>query len=105
MGPGVKAIVPHEAAKQVIADAGLDKYRMHTTGYGMAPGFPPSWGEGVNMFGGSADVLAENMIVSVEPNIFIAEENIGVRIIDNVLITATGAEVLSTTPRDLVVID
>ena len=24
---------------------------MHTTGYGMAPGFPPSWGEGVNMFG------------------------------------------------------
>lgn len=105
MGPGVKAVVPHEAAKQVIADAGLDKYRMHTTGYGMAPGFPPSWGEGVNMFGGSADVLAENMVVSVEPNIFIAEEGIGVRIIDNVLITATGAELLSTTPRELIVID
>jgi len=104
MGPGVKAVVPHEAAKQVIADAGLDKYRMHTTGYGMAPGFPPSWGEGVNMFGGSADVLVENMIVSVEPNIFIAEEGVGVRIIDNVLITASGVELLSTTPRDLIVI-
>ena len=105
MGPGVKAVVPHESAKKIIADAGMDQYRMHTTGYGMAPGFPPSWGEGVNMFGGSADVLAENMIVSVEPNIFIAEEGIGARIIDNVLITANGAELLSTTSRDLIVID
>lgn len=105
MGPGVPAVEPHEAAKAVIASAGLDHYRMHTTGYGMAPGFPPSWGEGVNMFGGSADVLRENMVVSVEPNIFIAEENIGVRIIDNVLITATGAELLSATPRELIVID
>jgi Xaa-Pro aminopeptidase len=57
------------------------------------------------MFGGSADVLAENMVVSVEPNIFIAEEGIGVRIIDNVLVTATGTELLSTTPRDLIIID
>jgi Xaa-Pro dipeptidase len=105
MGPGVPAVEPHEAAKEIIAAAGLDQYRMHTTGYGMAPGFPPSWGEGVNMFGGSTDVLRENMVVSVEPNIFIAEENIGVRIIDNVLITATGTELLSTTSRDLIVID
>jgi len=104
MGPGVPAVEPHEAAKRIIADAGLDRYRMHTTGYGMAPGFPPSWGEGVNMFGGSTDVLRENMVVSVEPNIFIAEEGIGVRIIDNVLVTATGVEVLSTTPRDLIVV-
>lgn len=104
MGPGVPAVEPHEAAKSVIASSGLDRYRMHTTGYGMAPGFPPSWGEGVNMFGGSTDVLRENMVVSVEPNIFIAEENIGVRIIDNVLISATGVEVLSTTPRDLIVV-
>lgn len=104
MGPGVPAVVPHEAARRVIAAAGLDQFRMHTTGYGMAPGFPPSWGEGVNMFGGSADVLAANMVVSVEPNIFIAEEGIGVRIIDNVLITETGKELLSTTPRELIVI-
>jgi Xaa-Pro dipeptidase len=41
------------------------------------------------------------MIVSVEPNIFIASEGLGARIIDNVLITANGAELLSTTSRDL----
>ena len=45
MRAGVPAIVPHEASTRVIAEAGLDSYRAHTTGYGMAPGFPPSWGE------------------------------------------------------------
>ena len=104
MGPRVPAVVPHDAARRVIAAAGFDHCRKHTTGYGMAPGFPPSWGEGVNMFGGSTDILAANMVVSVEPNIFIAEEGIGVRIIDNVLITETGVELLSTTPRELIVI-
>lgn len=105
MRAGVAAVEAHEAAKRVIAEAGLDRYRMHTTGYGIAPGFPPSWGEGVNLFGGSKDILAAGMVVSVEPNVFIAEERIGARVIDNVLVTETGVELLSTTPRDLVVID
>ncbi|WP_239510303.1 M24 family metallopeptidase, partial [Enterobacter hormaechei] len=48
---GVPALVPHEAAKRVIGREGLDRYRIHTSGYGLAPGFPPSWGEPVNMFG------------------------------------------------------
>jgi Xaa-Pro aminopeptidase len=44
------------------------------------------------------------MVVSVEPNLFIREEHLGVRVIDNVLITETGAELLSNRPRELVVI-
>ena len=48
---GVPAVVPHEAAKRVIADAGLDHGRVHTSGYGLAPGFPPSWGEPLHMLG------------------------------------------------------
>lgn len=102
---GVPAIVPHEAAKRVIASAGLDRYRIHTTGYGIAPGMPPSWGEPLHMFGGSRYTLEAGMVVSVEPPIFIGEERIGVRIIDNVLVTANGAELLSRFTRDLVVID
>jgi Xaa-Pro dipeptidase len=105
MCAGAPAVAGHAAARQVVAAAGLDRYRMHTTGYGIAPGFPPSWGDGVNMFGGSTDVLAAGMVVSIEPNIFIAEEKIGVRIIDNVLVTDTGVELLSTTARDLFVIE
>ncbi len=101
---GVPAIVPHEAAKRVIAEAGLDQYRAHTTGYGMAPGFPPSWGEAPNMFGGSTDVLRAGMVVSVEPAVFLADEGLGVRLIDNVLVGEDGSEMLSGTPRDLITV-
>jgi len=99
---GVPAIVPHEAAKRVIAEAGMDRYRLHTTGYGVGPGVPPSWGEPPNMFGGSTDILRAGMVVSVEPPVFIAEERLGARIIDNVLVTETGAELLSDYPLDLI---
>ena len=105
MRDGVPATVPHEAAKAVFVEAGLDHYRQHTSGYGMAAGFPPSWGEPVNMFGGNPYTLRTGMVVSVEPNLFIHEERIGVRLIDNVLITAEGPELLSPRPRDLVVIE
>ena len=102
---GVPAIVPHEAAKRVIAEAGLDRYRVHTTGYGIAPGFPPSWGEPIHMFGGSSYVLQAGMVVSVEPPVFIPEEHLGVRIIDNVLVTERRAELLSRSSRDIIVVD
>jgi Xaa-Pro dipeptidase len=105
MRAGVPAVVPHEAAKRVISRAGLDQYRAHTTGYGMAPGFPPSWGESPNMFGGSNDVLRAGMVVSVEPAVFLAHEGLGCRLIDNVIVTETGHELLSRTPRDLVTVD
>ena len=105
MRDGVPAIKPHEALKSVIAKAGMDHFRQHTSGYGMAPGFPPSWGESTNMFGGSKDVLRAGMVISVEPAVFIKDERIGVRLIDNCLITEKGVEVLSRTPRDLIIVD
>ncbi len=102
MRDGVPTTVPHEAAKRVFVEAGMDDYRQHTTGYGMAAGFPPSWGEPVNMFSGNRYTLRAGMVVSIEPNLFIHAEHLGVRIIDNVLITQTGAELLSRRPRELV---
>ncbi len=101
---GVPAVEPHNAAKKVIADAGMDRYRLHTTGYGIAPGVPPSWGESIHMFGGSDYVLEAGMVVSIEPPVFIHAEKLGARVIDNVLVTATGAEVLSRFERDLIVL-
>lgn len=48
---------------------------------------------------GDYDVpLAENMVLTVEPGIYIPEEGIGVRIEDDVLITKTGVKVLSKNP-------
>jgi len=102
---GVPAIKPHEAAKKIIGEAGFDRYRIHTSGYGIAPGFPPAWGEPVNMFGGSKDVLQAGMVLSIEPPIFIGEEKIGARIIDNVIVTEKGCERLSRHSRDMIVLD
>ena len=40
------------------------------------------------------------MNLSICPNIFIGDRRIGVRIVDNVLVTETGAERLSTLAPD-----
>ena len=99
---GVPAVTPHNAAKRVIADAGMDHYRWHTTGYGIAPGFPPSWGESVHMFADSTYTLEAGMVLSIEPPVFVPEDGLGARIIDNVLVTDDGAEILSAFTRDLI---
>ena len=101
---GVPAVVPHEAAKRVIADAGFEAGRVHTTGYGLAPGFPPTWGEPLHMIGGSRYTLQAGMVVSVEPPVFLGDEPLGARLIDNVLVTDDGAERLSQFSRDLIVV-
>lgn len=100
---GVPAVVPHEAAKRVIAEAGLDHARVHLSGYGLAPGFPPTWAEPLFLFGGSEKVLRAGMVVTVEPPVFLGDERLGARIIDNVLVTLDGAELLSSYSRDLIV--
>jgi len=45
--------------------------------------------------------LQPGMVVTVEPGIYIREENLGVRVEDDVLVTDTGYELLSRKlPRD-----
>ncbi len=89
--PGVRAVVPHETAKRIIADAGYDQYRLHTSGYGIAPGFPPAWGEPINMFGGSTYTIAAGMVLSIEPPIFIGPERGAARYYDNWSVPWTAA--------------
>lgn len=102
---GVPAVVPHEAAKRVIADAGLNHGRVHLSGYGLAPGSPPTWAEPVHLFGGNTHTLQAGMVVTVEPPVFLGDEQLGARIIDNVLVTDDGTELLSRFSRDLIVVE
>jgi Xaa-Pro dipeptidase len=99
---GVPAIVPHEAAKKVIADEGLNHGRVHLSGYGLAPGSPPGWAEPIYLFGGSTSILRAGMVITIEPPVFLGDERLGARIIDNVLITETGYEMLTGFSRDLI---
>ena len=100
---GVPAVVPHRAAAKVIADAGMDRYRLHLTGYAVGAAFAPSWVEPLVIDGGCPHTLEAGMVVAVEPPLFGLEDDIGVRIVDVVLVTDTGCEPLSGTTRDLMV--
>jgi Xaa-Pro aminopeptidase len=65
----------------------LGKYYIH--------GLSHHIGLNVHDPGSSCSPLQPGMVVTVEPGIYIPEENIGVRIEDDVLITATGYKFLS----------
>ena len=85
--------------------AGLEPYRVHLSGYGLGPSFPPSWAEQLIMIGDSPHVLRAGMVVTVEPPVFVGPEGLGARIIDCVLVKEKGAELLSHVSRDLVIIE
>ena len=58
-------------------------------------------GMDVHDVGDYATPLAPGMVLTIEPGIYIASENLGVRIEDDVLVTSTGYELLSKgAPRD-----
>lgn len=66
----------------------LGKYYLHSLGHHVGLDVHDATDSEYN-------VLEPGMVVTIEPGIYIAEENIGIRIEDMILITATGAEVLS----------
>lgn len=99
---GVPANIPHRAGAEIIEAAGMESGRVHTSGYGLGPGFPPTWAEPIHMLEECTQPLPENMVLTVEPPVFLGQERLGARLIDNVLVTATGAELLTQYPRDLI---
>ena len=104
MGPGREVKVAHNAAVSVIKSAGMDKYRLHMTGYAVGIAFPPTWVEPLIVDGSSNRTFEPGMVIAVEPPIFSYDDKIGVRLIDNVIITDDGVEVLSKTSRELHII-
>jgi Xaa-Pro dipeptidase len=57
------------------------------------------------MIGDSPYVLRAGMVMTIEPPVFVGPEGLGARIIDNVLVTKDGAELLSAASRDLIIVD
>lgn len=98
--PGVKASWIDMAARGVISAAGFGKYFVHSTGHGVGLDVhePPNIGPK------SADVLEEGMVITVEPGIYIPGWG-GVRIEDMALVTGSGFELLTNSPRGLVSFD
>jgi Xaa-Pro dipeptidase len=77
-------------------DYQTEEGRLHRTGHGIGLGNH----EAPSVAEGSEDRLAENMVISVEPGIYIPGLG-GVRHSDTVLITGTGYEPLTRLPTSL----
>jgi Xaa-Pro aminopeptidase len=94
--PGALAGAVDEAARQVIAAAGYGEFFGHNVGHG----FGLEIHEAPKLGVGQEDPLQVGMVVTVEPGIYIPGWG-GVRIEDDVLVTPTGHEVLTSLAKDL----
>ena len=94
--PGASCAEIDLAANGFLREEGFGDYLLHRTGHGFGLGNH----EGPWVADGSSDVLAENMLISIEPGLYIP--NLGAfRHSDTVLVTRDGYEILTHFPTDL----
>ncbi|MFD3261535.1 M24 family metallopeptidase [Paenibacillus lentus] len=94
--PGVTYASIDKAARDVITAAGYGPYFIHRLGHGLGIDvheFPSVHGE-------NELLLEEGNVFTVEPGIYVPGLG-GVRIEDDVAVTATGVDVLTTLPKEL----
>ena len=97
--PGVTAQEIDRAAREVIVESGLGEYFIHRTGHGLGlEGHEPPY-----MVEGDTTVLQPGMTFTVEPGIYIPGKG-GVRIEDNLVVTETGGESLTSFDRNLIIL-
>lgn len=98
--PGVTAAEVDLTARRIIADAGYGEYFPHRLGHGLGI----SVHEYPSLTETNSLILEEGMVYTIEPGIYVPEVA-GVRIEDDVYITADGVKVLTKFPKELQIIN
>ncbi|WP_066063509.1 M24 family metallopeptidase [Neobacillus soli] len=97
--PGVTAAEVDLTARRIIADAGYGEYFPHRLGHGLGIGVH----EYPSMTETNPLIIEEGMVYTIEPGIYVPDIA-GVRIEDDLFITADGAKVLTKFPKELQII-
>lgn len=102
--PGQPCAAPHGAAQRVIDAAGLTSAFRKRIGYSMGAAFAPDWGEGtvLSLFAGVERVLEPGMVFHLPATL----RRFGLFTVgasETVIVTPTGAEPLSSLPRDMAI--
>jgi Xaa-Pro dipeptidase len=97
--PGAACGEVDMAARQCVEAAGYGQFFPHRTGHGIGM----ECHEDPYIHGENSQLLAVGMTYTVEPGIYLPGRN-GVRIEDDVVVTADGSESLSTMSRELRII-
>lgn len=94
--PGTTMRQLNDAARQAIVRAGFGEYWLHSVGHGV----------GIDVHDPTPDVLAANMVITLEPGVYIprgakidpAYWDLGVRVEDTYCVTTDGYEILTLPP-------
>lgn len=97
--PGTPISRLDQTARQYIEEQGYGPYFMHRLGHGLGLDVH----EYPSIHGQNEDLLKEGMVMTIEPGIYLPGAG-GVRIEDDIVITANGVQVLTTYPKAFTVI-
>ncbi|HWL13881.1 MAG TPA: Xaa-Pro peptidase family protein [Ureibacillus sp.] len=99
VGPGMTGVEADSFARDYLASKGYGEAFGHSTGHGIGLEVH----EGPALSSRSSSVLEPNMVVTIEPGIYLPGIG-GVRIEDDILITETGNEKLTHSTKDLIIL-